>query len=564
MYDDHAQDMESERLLLLHKLIERFEYELVEFKEANRDYDKNKIGQYVSAISNESNLLNQQFGWLIFGVRNKDKKIVGTDYRQKSGLDQLRQEIAIGTNGVTFMEIMEVFPEVDGEEKRVLLFKIPSAPTAMPTPWQGHYYARNGESLTSLSIDKQDRIRQQSKKDWSKQTLEQATIEMLDQEAVQIARTKYKEKKNRPHISEDVDTMDDGQFLTKVKLMIDGKLTNGAMLLLGNPDFDYLLESAPSIMWRLYGANGDDKDYELFQMPFITVVDKIYAKIRNLTYRYMPNQTSLFPTDTQQYDPWLIRELLNNCIAHTDYTTGGRIYINEFEDKIKFANPGTFLPGGIMPILEPSYNPPYYRNQLLAESMVNFNMIDTATSGIRKVFRIQKSKFFPLPDYDLQADNQVSVTVYGKVLNENYTRLLFDNPDFDLYTVYLMDKVQKGESISKEEVKGLRKLGIVEGRLPNIYLSAKVAEIIEEKARYVKNKGFDDAYYKDMIVRYLEEFRKANKADIDDLLMDKLPDTLSEAQKNSKIKNMLFTMKTQGLIERDGPNQRLAKWQLKK
>lgn len=47
--------------------------------------------------------------------------------------------------------------------------------------------------------------------------------------------------------------------------------------------------------------------------------------------------------------------------------------------------------------------------------MVKFHMIDTATMGIRRVFRIQKEKYFPLPDYDFDVSNQVSVTIYGKI-----------------------------------------------------------------------------------------------------------------------------------------------------
>ena len=57
-------------------------------------------------------------------------------------------------------------------------------------------------------------------------------------------------------ISKEVDGMSDEQFLTKMKLLIGGKVTNAAMLLLGNSDFDYLFTAAPSIMWRIYGADG--------------------------------------------------------------------------------------------------------------------------------------------------------------------------------------------------------------------------------------------------------------------------------------------------------------------
>ncbi len=155
-------------------------------------------------------------------------------------------------------------------------------------------------------------FRSQERKDWSKQVLEKATIEHLDKTAIDLAREKYKEKMNQGHISAEVDAMSDEQFLTKFKLMIDGIITQAGMLLLGNSDFDYMFQTAPSIMWRLYGADGMDKDYAIFKIPFINVVDKVFAKVRNLTYRYMPNQLTLFPMETEQYNSWLIRELLNN------------------------------------------------------------------------------------------------------------------------------------------------------------------------------------------------------------------------------------------------------------
>lgn len=118
------QPSESELLELLNKLIQNWETEVAEFKEAGKDYDKNKIGQYFSAISNEANLKGLQHGWLVFGVRNKNKEIVGSDYRNTKGLDTLKQEISVGTTGgISFIEIYEVYPEVRGEKKRVILSK---------------------------------------------------------------------------------------------------------------------------------------------------------------------------------------------------------------------------------------------------------------------------------------------------------------------------------------------------------------------------------------------------------------------------------------------------------
>ena len=565
-YSKSIKDVEYYEILEM--LMERWEFEIVEFKEDKGGYDTDKIGRYFSAISNEANLRQQQYGWLIFGVgeQNKTKQVVGTSFKKgdKSLLERFKYEISKDTaNGMTFYDIIEIFPIVNGKEYRVLMFKIPAAATGIPTDWKTNYYERAGESLVALKQYKIDAIRSQERKDWSKQVLEKAAIEHLDKTAIDLAREKYKEKMNQKHISAEVDAMSDEQFLTKIKLMIDGKITQAGMLLLGNSDFDYMFQTAPSIMWRLYGADGMDKDYAIFKVPFINVVDKVFAKVRNLTYRYMPNQLTLFPMETEQYNSWLIRELLNNCIAHTNYQLGGRIYVNEFEDKIKFTNPGDFIPQKIENVLEVSYSPPFYRNKLLADSMMAFHMIDTATLGIRRAYNIQKAKYFPLPDYNVSSGAQVEVTVYGKTLNDNYMHILYDHQDLDLQMVFLLDRVQKGLSIEKEDVDRLRALKLVEGRITSLYLSASAAKSIDESTNYIKNKGFDDKYYKDLIVEYLKQYKKAKKKDIRELLWDKLPNVLSDAQKENKIRNMLTALRKQGIIDTDSENQQKSNWILK-
>ena len=552
----------------LQGLMERWEYEIVEFKSATGQYSPDKIGRYFSAISCEANLKQQQYGWFVLGVSETEiKHVVGTAFKKGDPmlLEQFKYEISQDTtDGITFMTIVELYPVVNGEKKRVLMFQVPAAVVGIPTGWKNQYYARSGASLVPLPQFKIDQIRNETRRDWSKLILSGATIQHLDKAAIALAREKYKEKMNRTHITEEIDTLDDEAFLTKIKLVIDGKVTNAAMILLGNPEYDYLFPSAPEIMWRLYSASEELRDYEIFKIPFINVVDQVFAKVRNLVYRYMPNQLSLFPTETQQYDTWLLRELLNNCIAHSNYQLGGRIYINEFDDKIIISNPGDFIPQSIEVVLKPTYNPPFHRNQLLAEAMVSFHMIDTATSGIKKVFRIQRNKFFPMPDYDLTQVNQVAVTVYGKVINEKYTYILFDHPELDLETVYLLDKVQKGEeaSLSKDAIQYLRKHHLIEGRSGSLFLSAEVAKNINEEAQYIKNKGFDDRYYKDLIIEYLRTYHRASKEDMRSLLLDKLPDSKTTKQREDKIHNLLSALRQKGIIKQISASRQKSIWVL--
>ncbi len=136
----------------LHELLSlSFETEVVEFKEAKNTYDFDRLGKYFSALCNEANLKGQPAGWLVLGVKDKDKSIVGTTFRSNpADLHSLKAEIADHTTGrLTFIEIYEV----STKEGRVILFEIPAAPKGMPIAWKGHYYGRDGEQLHALNAE---------------------------------------------------------------------------------------------------------------------------------------------------------------------------------------------------------------------------------------------------------------------------------------------------------------------------------------------------------------------------------------------------------------------------
>ena len=142
--------------------------------------------------------------------------------------------------------------------------------------------------------------------------------------------------------------------------------------------------------------------------------------------------------------------------------------------------------------------------------------------------------------------------------------LFRSHQDLDLQTVFLLDRVQKGLTIEKDDVDKLRSMKLIEGRLSSLYLSASAARSIDESTSYIKNKGFDDKYYKDLIVEYLKQYEKAKKKDIRELLWDKLPDALSNAQKEHKVSNLLAALKRNRIIDTDSHNQQRSSWILKR
>ena len=541
------------------QMIESFESEVIEFKEARTNYSFNDIGKYFSALSNEANLRGLQEAWLVFGVSD-DKRYVGTEFRKQGNLQNLKKEIVNGTNErLTFLEIYELTIE----KCRVIAFQIPPAIRGIPTTWQGAAYAREHESICPLPMNKVDLIRSQIGMDWSKEIVEEATIEDLDEEAIKKARELFSKRQNdRKKAQEVLRNLSDIEVLNKAGITIKGKITRTALLLLGKSEAKYFFDGfIPRITWTLYNADNSVKAYEHFDIPMLLAVDKVYSKIRNEKYRYIADQQTLFPDEVDQYEPELIKEIINNCIAHQDYRLRGKINVEEFEDRLVFINEGAFIPESIEQALEPGYKPPYYRNVFLCNAMVNLYMIDTNSMGIPMMYQIQRDKCFPLPTYDLNTVNRVKVTVYGKILDKNYTQFLRSDADLNMETVFLLDQVQKQETISKENFKELKKQGLVEGRYPNIFVSFKVADIVGQKAAYVRNKGLDDDICKQLIIKALESMEEASKKELMEVLEKALPEVLSDEQKSKKVSNLLQAMKKEGIISITGTN-RYAKWYL--
>ncbi|GHT03224.1 hypothetical protein FACS189415_4970 [Bacteroidia bacterium] len=499
------------------------ETEIVEFKEAKESYDFSKLGKYFSALSNEANLKGKFCAWLIFGVENKKHKIVGSRYRtSRKDLDSLKKEIGDKTTqSISFMEIYEL----QKPEGRVVMFQIPAAPHGIPVSFEGFYYGRLNESLIALNIEKIDRIRNQaSNRDWSKMIIPDANLGHLDKEAILKAREQYKLKHRS--LAKDVDSWPDEEFLDKARVTLDGKITNTAILLLGKSEASALLSPAiGQITWVLKDA---PEGYEHFYTPFILTVNKTLACIRNLKYRYMIDDTSLFPNEVTHYDEWVIREALNNAVAHQDYSKSCRIIVLEYNDRLIFENAGSFIPESVEDAIHYNRPQPYYRNPFLVAAMVNLNMIDTVGSGIKKMFTIQRDRFFPLPTYNISDEKHTEVTIHGELINENYSRQLFKHPELSLDDVIALDKVQKKLPISKDALNRLRSLDLIKGR-------SSLVEIVGS----IKSVDFTNKDFKEMVLNLLREKGSVSREEIEKLIMPFLPQDLPVEKKQKKISNVL-------------------------
>ncbi len=542
---------------VLDHLITHWESETVEFKEASNDYGTDRIGRYFSALANEANLEGAESAWLVFGVNDKTRAVVGTDYREDSErLQSLKQQVAQDSEPrISFRGIHELTTPLG----RVVLFEIPASPQGLPISWKGHYYGRDGESLGPLSLDKIDLIRNQTQgADWSAQVLENATLADLDPAAIKRARDTFTLRHANRFAPEEVAAWPDARFLDKAKLTASGKITTSTMLLLGREESAHLLTPHPAqITWKLVGP---EQAYQHFSPPFLLNTTRLYQKIRNIQLRILP-EDELLAIDVAKYDQKIVLEALHNCIAHQDYLRYGRVVVTEHPDRLVFENEGSFIDGSPEDFLTGEKTPRRYRNPFLAQAMVELGMIDSMGYGIHQMYRGQAARYFPLPDYDLSDENTVCLTLHGAIVDPAYTRLLIQKTDLDLLDVFALDRIQKHLRIDDVMAKHLRKGGLIEGRKPNFHVSSTVAMAANAKADYIRTRALDDEYSKKLILDYLARFQPATRQEIDSFLLEKLGDVLEVEQKANKISNLLTNLRRAGKIVNKG-SRKSSSWKI--
>ncbi|RLS81621.1 MAG: transcriptional regulator [Planctomycetota bacterium] len=537
------------------------ETEWAEFKHNNSD--PHMVGECLSALSNSAALEGQPFGYIVWGIEDGTRNIVSTTFKPRSQKGAGNEDLEPWLNKLLAPRVDFRIFEFEANGLPVVMFQVQAANTE-PVAFSGRRWVRVGSHKKPLA-EHRERERQLwlllsgPMQDWSAQICTGATLNDLDPNAIRFARQEYKNK--QPALAAEVDGWEDTTFLNKAKVCINGQITRTAIILLGkNESEHYLSPGIARISWVLKDEHGIEKAYQHFGPPLILAVDQVFAKIRNLTYRYLPD-ASLFPTEITQYDPWVVRETLHNCIAHEDYPKGGKINVVETPTSLLFTNVGMFLPGTVEEVIVRDAPPEVYPNRFLAEAMVNLNMIDTIGSGIKRMFTRQRQRNFPMPDYDLGEKERVKVRLIGEVIDDKYTRMLMARTDLDLLDVIALDKVQKGTQISEDEFRSLKGKKLIEGRRPNLIVSAEIAAATETQAEYIKKRAFDKDHYKAMLAAYLKQFGEAKREDIDKLLLDKLSAALSDEQKENFVTNLLQEMRKEGTIHAEG-TKRWATWRL--
>ncbi len=545
------------------------ETEWLEFKRARSTFNLNDLGQYVSALANEANLARRDAGWLVFGVSDAIdpqtglRPVLGTDYARSPGeVNAIKQAIAAHTT--PSVALGDPLVVLEGGE-RALLWRIPAAPAGMPVAWKGHFWGRAGESLGALALHKLDSLRAQSAlQDWSANVVTD-DWSLLSPAAIARARQLYARRHAaQPHLIERMTSQSDVDWMHGLRLAVHGQLTRAALVLLGKPEAAALLGGpTPRISWVLEDHTGNIQAHEHYDLPLLLAIDTLVARVRVIQINLLPPRQTA-PLNLPNYDDWVIREALHNCVAHQDYSLGGRIRVTESPDALRFFNLGAFLPGSVEKVLAARQPEQRYRNACLANAMVEMDLMETLNRGVRDMFRIQRERFFPLPDFELaEQPSSVSVTIWGRTLDERYVQTLMTHTELTLEDALLLDRVQKCRPIATSQQRHLRSLQLVEGRSPKLRISAQVAVATGQEIEYLEQKGLDATHYKALVLELLA-LGPQRRAKINAMLLPKLPASISsEYSRKVYIKNLLQDMAREQLIENVGGATNAALWRRK-
>lgn len=543
------QESEIQQYLLRNYPQENAHCEWKEFKNLKNSFcgdEKDDVISYVSAIA------NMEGGHLVIGVHDKTLDIVGTDTynydRQKAILRLTERCVNLSTEGLDIDEFV-----TDDTNRKVWVIHIPKHLPKRPVFAHNKAWQRIEDSLVEMTAERMSAILDEpifSETDWSAQIVADAMIEDLDEVAIAKARMMFKKVHSRiPEAEVNAWTVE--TFLSKYGIMKNGGITRAAIILLGKYESAFKLRPAVAqVTWTRRDEKQEVVDYEHFTVPFILTVDEILSKIENLTMREMPGGT-LFPDTMKQYDDYTIREALHNCIAHQDYTMQQRINFVENPTYLYYSNAGSFIPGTLENALTNEEPQAYFRNECLCRAMVDFNMIDTVSRGIKKMFNEQWRRHFPMPDYEIDAKNRkVSVRIYGNEINEQYTNLLKTNKSLTLWDCISLDAIQKGRTIHEDIAQDLLNRGLIEGEAPNYTISLGIAKATRQLQGYTKQKGLDKEKIKQMILQYLKNAGTdgAKRDSIYEYVKDVMPQVKTHEQQLRLLGDILSALSTDKLI----------------
>ena len=473
---------------------------------------------YVTAFCNEGG------GYLVLGMGDSyPHEVVGTKQSEGS-IGELESSIYRDT--LIRPTVYELYEDEQAQTGRVLVIDIPPRPVGRLFKFEDVPLMRVGEELKPMSDEMMFSILQEQEPDFSARICEGLTIDDLDAEAIRILKQKYAAKQSNP----DFLTLPDHQVLSDLRLLKDGKATYAALILVGKQDKlnELLPQAAVVLEYRKAEGMVPYNNRQIYDLPFYKMIDSLWHDI-DLRNDKVDIADRSYIFNIPFFNEEVIREAINNAIAHRDYRRTSEIVIKQYPLKMVIMNAGGFPLGvNIDNLLEVQSTP---RNRLLADVLAKTGVVERSGQGIDKIVKNTLSEGKEAPDYthsdSFRVELHLSADIKDKAFAmflESEQRDLPEEERLSVFEVVALDKIRRGEwnLVSKEHIAGLLNRGLIEkrGKTRATYyiLSKSYYEFCGKEGEYSQNADWGDRQVLSIIMPHLGTFGRARMKDFAQLL----------------------------------------------
>ena len=541
--------MDEKKLLDLLKISS--ENENLEFKEAKEQFSilgdggrqrKSLLG-YVVAIGNEGG------GYLILGVKNKinprtgSRDIVGT--RALKNIEDTKSQIFRKIN--LRIQIEEFFIR----NNRVVAVTIPNHLIGQPLKFHGQYLMRVGGELQDMDSSTLRNMLNEKLEDFSEEFCKGATLNDLDLKAVNNLKNKWVEKtKNNSYL-----TFSNESLLEKLSLFKNKRITNAAILLLGNEEAisRYFPNSEFIFEWKS-DINKIDFDFrKTWRNAFLNIYNEIWDAVNSRNTR-VPFRQGFFEKDIWSFDEYSIREAVLNAFAHREYKNRTEpVFLKLSPEKFSIKSPGGFLPGVTQENI--LFVEGKWRNRFLMETLERIGLVERAGIGLDRIFKNNIMDGKGIPDFSDSDPDYVVLNIPSKVQDINFVKYLqkisaekqitFD----EIEDIIFMENIRtEGKSNNKEKINKFIKLNLIEkigsGRGVRYILSKDYYGFIDKKEEYTRRKWIDKNIQKELLLQYFKDHKHGRMSDFLRLFEGRLT--------RRQIQGLLKILKVEGFIYFDG------------
>lgn len=502
----------------------------VEFKEAKKNFNfdggshtdpkkrRHCVLGYIAALANEGG------GMLVFGMADKyPHKIVGTEYA-KEKVGNLEAEI------YKRLRIRVHIAEEYDDGKRVLIFDIPSRPVGRLLTYEGVALMRAGEELREMSQDEMFAILSEQEPDFSSTICADATIWDLDEKAITILQHKYAIKQNNPSFL----TLSNEQLLSDLSLIRGDKVTYAAIILLGKKEAirRFLPQAVIILEFRNVDNQIEFDNRIVYDESFFLAIEKLWHDIDVRNGKFSVKEGP-YIFDIPYFNEDVIREAINNAIAHRDYKINSEIVIKQYSQRLVVINAGGFPRGVNLENLLCVPSTP--RNRLLADVLSKTGIVERSGQGVDKIFRNTIAEGKQIPDYSASDDYHVELSLSAIIKNralalfiEAEQSQLPEDKKLSVFEIMALYSILEGEEkrIDKHTLQSLQDRGLIEkrGKTRGVYhvLSRNYYEFTDDAAAYSKKSEWNFAQATSIIIPHLQKFKRAKMNDFVELFIGHL------------------------------------------